>query len=154
MAIALHALLKTVDLLDCPRHYAWLFISPLHGISLTTTCLSIGKDANVETIQSTLNQSLGILEDLFLGGKSSKAAVKVKFLVSLFSLLIDLELQCVLISNFYDTRGLYSLFLLAKGSHSAEDSDLAFHVLYDVVKLLSLDDLQLELRLKLFMLHV
>jgi len=154
MAIALHALLKTVDLLDRPRYYAWLFISPLHCISLTTTSLSVGKDANVETIQSTLNQSFGVLEDLFLGGKCSKAAVEVKFLVSLFSLLIDLELQCVLISNFYDARGLYSLFLVAKGSHSAEDSDLAFHVLYDVVKLLSLDDLQLELRLQLFMLHV
>ncbi len=153
MPIALHALLKTVDLLDCPRHYAWLFISPLHCISLTTASLSVGEDANVETIQSTLNQSLSILEDLFLGGKSSKAAVEVKFLVSLFPLLIDLELQSVLISNFYDARGLDSLFLLAKGSHSAEDSDLAFHVLYDVVKLLSLNDLQLEFSLQLLMLH-
>lgn len=42
----------------------------------------------------------------------------------------------------------------AKGTDSAEDSDLAFHIFNDVVQLFPLHDLSLELRLEPLVLQV
>ena len=80
--IGLILILETEQLLEGTWYDTWLLIRALNCKSLTRACLSIGKDAHVVAIDSTLHQHLRILKYLILGRILVEASIEsVRFLL-------------------------------------------------------------------------
>ena len=108
----------------------------MDGEGLTGTCLSIGKDTNIVSIDSTLNQPLCLLKDFLLGTIRPKDRVEV--VVFLTGALSDLDRH--LIRHPIAVNELLWVLLLScrEWPDSTVDSDFTFHVLKLIEKLLPL----------------
>jgi len=73
-------------------------MSTLDGKSLAGSGLPVGEDAHTIAINSTLNQALGVFEDLFLGALHSEYCVE-SVIFGAVLLNTDLEAELVLDLN-------------------------------------------------------
>lgn len=136
-----HSRDETIELVDGSWSETWLLLSTLNGEGLSRASLTIGKDANIVSIDCALNKTVGLLEDLILSGLWSEDAVEVVVVINTCThgeghLIIDLDAHL----------GLGSIFSLGLGewSDTAVYSDLSLHVLELIQKSLSLTKLLLE----------
>jgi hypothetical protein len=136
-----HSRDESIELVDGSWSEAWLFFSSLDGEGLSRASLTIGKDANIESIDCALNKTFGLIEDLVLRRIWSKDAVEVVVVINTCThgeghLIIDLNAHL----------GLGSIFSLSLGewSDTAVNSDLSLHILELIQKSLSLTKFLLE----------
>lgn len=61
-----HRLQNTEHLNNSSRRETWLVLTSLNSESLTRTSLTVGKNRHVVPINSGLNKSLSVVEDLIL----------------------------------------------------------------------------------------
>ena len=138
-------MLESEHLLEATRHNTLCIVglSTRDSVGLSRASLTIGEDADIVAVKSTLNKHSGVLKDLLLSSLWPKDTVKHE----LFDLVLShaLEATILLVSNPQRERvhGLNSVnaahlsLILVHGSDPAVDSNLTLHVLNRIVELLA-----------------
>ena len=133
--IVVHAPDDFKHFIDSPGGDARHLSRALHCMRLTRACLPIGKDADVEAVDGTLDQTLGLIEDLLLGRVGAEDRIE-----NVFALRFPCKGHGELVQDAdYIVFGLLPLkFGVAQGPDTAEESDGALHVFELIVQLLPL----------------
>ena len=88
MVVFLQPLLYLEHLHERPRHdtlVTGLWLS-CHSVSLPGSCLSVSKNAHIESVDCALNQHLCVLKYLFLISFGSETSVEVELLLTILAL--------------------------------------------------------------------
>lgn len=97
------------------------------GEGFAAASLAVGEDADVEAVQSALNQSFGVFEDLLLGGVLAEDSIVVVFLIFIgedYAVVVNL-----------DYISAVSLDLgLDKGANTTVNSNITFEILNLIMK--------------------
>jgi len=142
--------------LESSWNNSFAFFSTSNSISFSWSCLTICKNTNIKSINSTLYKHLSILKNFILCGFLTKARIKNKLFESVLILLLSLrrlnlvrwfiELLILFDSNsesklIYKRNGIntaHSHFIYIHWPDSAVYSDLSLHVFNLIVKSFSL----------------
>lgn len=147
---------------ETSRHNTHVVVRSTHSIGLSRASLTICKYADVEAINSTLDQHFGVLEYFLLARLSTKAGVVNEFfllvlalaarvrglnLILLEHLLLSLNsnLQGELIDDGDGVDASHLRLVLVHRPDPTIDPDFSLHVLDDIVKPLSLESFCLVL---------
>jgi hypothetical protein len=139
-------LLNREHLLESSGHYASVILSSRYCVSLARASLAVGKNADIEAVDSTLDEHLGVLKYLLLISFGSKTGIIHKLFLCILILLygrqvvfVDLPVlfhsnfKCKLIDDGHRIYTTHSYFILIHRSHPAVNADLPFHVLYYIM---------------------
>jgi len=124
----------------------WQFTCPLNRVRLSTTCLPIGKQTNIKTIQCRLHQHSRILKNLLLRSRFIETRIKLVLLILVAGLgflrhpwlhiSLKSEPDRVLVNYSDHWQALHLSFLCWHGPNPTENSYFALHIFDLVVELL------------------
>jgi hypothetical protein len=99
MVLPFHPLFDREEFHETAWHNTRIVSISVDRMCLSTSCLAIGKDADVVSVDSALYKHFRVFKDVLLCRLTSKAGVKVELLLIHLDILLDPNLERKLIMN-------------------------------------------------------